>query len=202
MATPSAYYLECPACDKETLHKLLKGTASEKGEEFTIDGVVECKECGHTRKKVIREKNAIDVPVIISWKEESQRTVTSFLPDEWLHVGEELIVDNARVKITSLETDGKRVDSAKADEVITIWTKKHDKVRVKVALHKGNTTLSKVLEVPPDEEFFVNNEIQVGKYNAVVHRIKTHNDILKRGKAVAEDIRRVYATVIDDNYFL
>ncbi len=202
MTTPSTYFLECPACKKETMHKLLKGTASDKGSEFTIDGVVKCNECGHTRHKVIREKNAIDVPVIISWKEDSKQTMTSLLPDEWLHTGEDLIVDDSRVKITSLEVDNKRVDTAKAEYITTIWTKRHDKVRVKVSLHKGTTTLSKVLVVPPDEEFYVNNEIQVGKYSAVIHRIKTHDDIIKRGKATAEDIRRVYATVIEGSHFL
>ncbi len=202
MATPSAYYLECPACQKETVHKLLKGTASDKGNEFTIDGVVKCNDCGHTRHKVIREKNAIDVPVIISWKEDSIQNTASLLPDEWLHVGEDFILEGSRVKITSIEVGDKRVDKAKAEDITTIWTKRHDKVRVKVSLHKGTTTLSKILVVPPDDEFYVNNEIQVGKYSAVIHRIKTHDDIIKRGKATAEDIKRLYATVIEANHFL
>lgn len=201
MATPSTYHLECPACEEETAHKLLKGTVSDKGGDFTIDGVVKCKVCGHTRHKLIREKGAIDVPVIISWKEESKRTQVSFLPEEWIHVGEDILVEDSRAKITSLELDGRRGDSAKAEDIKTIWTKKYDKVRVMVSLHKGNSTLSKVLEVPPDEEFFVNNELQVGKYTAVIHRIKTDKGILKKGRAEAEEITRVFATVIDDNHF-
>ncbi len=201
METPSSFYLECPVCKDQTLHKLLKGKTGETEKEFTIDGVVECGKCKNTRHRTIREKSAIDVPVIVSWKEESKKSNISLLPDEVIKVDDELLIDDSRVKITSIETeDGGRKDSAKAEDVVTIWTKKHDKVRVKIALHKGTSTISKTIEVPPEEEFYVNDEIEVGKHSAVIHRIKSRNGIVKKGKVVAEDITRIYAKEIDGHF--
>ncbi len=196
MAVPDSYYLICPICDEETIHKILKGEFRSSQDEVIIDGVVKCKECGHTRKKIIREKTAIDVPLIISWKKETWKTNVSLLPEEWVHVDDELLADNYRTKITAIETEERRVTSAKAEDIITIWTKKFDKTLVKVAIHKGRNTTSYTLEVPPEEEFYVNDPIQVGRYDAVIYRIKTTKGIIKRGAAKAEDITRVFAKMI------
>lgn len=194
MKVPNSYYLHCPSCDEETMHEILKGEVGTKGEEITIDGVVKCKECGNTRHKTIREKAAIDVPIVVSWKEETDKDIISLYPDEWVNKGEELILDGTRVKVTSLELEGnKRVDSSKVDDIKTIWAKKHEKARVKVSIHKGRNSISEVLEVVPEEEFYVNDRIEVGKHDAVIHRIKTDDDVIKKGKAKAEDIVRIYA---------
>ncbi|MFO7991354.1 MAG: HVO_0476 family zinc finger protein, partial [Thermoplasmata archaeon] len=64
------------------------------------------------------------------------------------------------------------------------------------ALHKGRNTISKTIETPPEEEFFVNQPITVGKHDAVIYRIKTKDDIIKDGSAKAEDIRRIYAKMM------
>jgi len=193
MDIPNSYYLTCPNCDEETEHDILKGEAGTGGKEITIDGVVRCQECGHTRHKVIRESNAIDVPVIVSWKTESKRKKVSLYPDEWVHQGDEFIVDGSRVKVTSLEQEGnKRVSSSKVEELKTIWTRKHEKSLVKVSIHKGRNSVSKTLEVPPEEEFFIGDRLDVGKYQTVIHRIKTDEDTLRKGKARAENIVRIY----------
>ncbi len=196
MAVPDSYHLICPVCDKETTHKILKGEFRTSQDEAIIDGVVKCKECGNTRKKTIREKTAIEVPLIISWKKETWKTSVSLLPEEWVHVDDELLVDNSRTKITAIETEARRVKSAKAEDITTIWTKKFDKTLVKVAVHKGRNTISHTLEVPPEEEFYVNDPIQIGRYDGIIYRIKTTKGIIKKGSAKAEDITRVYAKMI------
>ncbi len=196
MNISGTYNLICPVCETETPHKILKGEVGTSGKEITIDGVVKCEECGHTRHKTIREKTAIDVPLIISWKKETEKTSISLLPDEWVHVDDELLVDGVRTKITAIETEPRRVTKAKAEDITTIWTIKYDKTLVKVAVHKGRNTVSRVLEVPPEEEFYINDPIQVGRYDAVIQRIKTTKGIVKRGSAKADDITRIYAKMI------
>lgn len=196
MDVPNIYYLQCPNCSKETKHKILKGEVNASGKETTIDGVVKCTECGHTRKKIIREDNAIEVPLIISWKKQTEKESMYLYPDEWVHKGDELIVDGERVKVTSIEQEGKRTDSSKVEDIKTIWTKKHEQSLVKISIHKGRNSISKTLEVPPKEEFYVGDRLEVGNYNTVIHRIKTKDDIVKKGKAKAEEIVRVYAKQI------
>lgn len=196
MAIPGSYHIICPICDRETTHKILKGEVRTTDEEIVIDGVVKCKDCGHTRKKTIREKTAIDVPLIISWKKETWKTSVSLLPDEWVHMDDELMVDDNRTKITSIETKERREVSAKAEDITTIWTKKFDRSLVKVAIHKGHNTISQTLEVPPEEVFYVGDPIQVGRHDAVIYRIKTTSGILKKGSAKAEEITRIFAKMI------
>ncbi len=196
MAVPGSYNLICPMCDRETTHKILKGEFRTSKDEVMVDGVVKCKECGHTRKKIIREKTAIDVPLIISWKKDTSKTRVTLLPEEWIHLDDELLVDGSRTKITAIETRERRVSSAQAQDIVTIWTKRFDRAVVKVAVHKGRNTISHHMEVPPEEEFYVNDPIQVGRYNAVIYRIKTTKGVLKRGSARAEDITRIFARMI------
>lgn len=193
MKVPDSYYLQCPGCKKETLHEILKGEIGTQGEEVTIDGVVKCEECGNTRHKTIREKKAIDVPIVVSWKGESQKDHISLYPDEWVHKGDDLILDGTNVKITSIEKEDGRTDSSKVEDIENLWAKKHDKVRVKFTVHKGRSSASEVREVVPEEEFYVNDRIEIDGDEAVIHKIMTEEEVKRKGKAIAEDIKRVYA---------
>ncbi len=197
MKVPNSYYLECSVCGEETLHEILKGELGTKGEEVTIDGIVKCEECGTTEHRTIREKKAIDVPIVVSWKDESNKDKISLYPDEWIHKDDELILDESTVKVTSIaqkKEDGiARTDSSKVEDIKTIWAKKHDKVRVKVTVNKGRSSSSEILEVVPEEEFYVNDMLEFDKDEAVIHRILTHDGMEKDGKVKAEDIKRIYA---------
>ncbi len=196
MKVPNSYYLQCSVCGKETLHEILKGEMGTEGKEVTIDGVVQCEECGTTRHKTIREKKAIDVPIVVSWKEESEKDRISLYPEEWIHKGDELILDGTTVKVTSIEKENGRTDSAKVEDIKNLWAKKHEKVRVKITVNKGRSSTSKIQEVVPKEEFFVNDMLQIDGEEAVIHKIMTKDGIKKEGKAVAEDIKRIYAKMI------
>jgi len=193
MKVPNSYYLQCSVCERETLHEILKGEIGTEGEEVTIDGVVQCEECGTTRHKTIREKKAIDVPIIVSWKGESKKDKISLYPEEWIHKGDELILEGTTVKVTSIEKENGRTDSAKVEDIKNLWTKKHEKVRVKITINKGRSSSSKVQEVAPEEEFFVNDRLKIDGDEAVIHKIMTEDEVKRDGKAIAEDIKRIYA---------
>ncbi|MFP4000626.1 MAG: HVO_0476 family zinc finger protein [Candidatus Natronoplasma sp.] len=193
MKVPDSYYLQCPVCERETLHEILKGEIGTKGEEVTIDGVVKCEECGNTRHKTIREKKAIDVPIVVSWKGESEKDHISLYPEEWVHKGDNLILDGTTVKITSIEQEEGRTDSSKVEDIKNLWAKKHEKVRVKFTVHKGRSSASEVREVVPEEEFYVNDRVEIDGNEAVIHKIMTDEEVKTKGKAIAENIKRIYA---------
>lgn len=194
MKVPNSYYLHCSVCDEETLHEILKGEIGTKGEEVTIDGVVKCEECGTTRHRTIREKKAIEVPIVVSWKDESEKDQISLYPDEWINEGDVLILDGTKVKVTSMETENGRTDSSSVKDIETIWAKKHEQVRVKVTLNKGRNSISRVLEVDPKEEFLVNDRMKIDDEDAVIHKVLTKEGKKERdGIVKAEDIKRLYA---------
>ena len=123
MEFPSAIHNMCPKCDKETLHKVLKGRLG-KHKQLTLDCTIKCSECDFTHQITITEKKLINVPIIISSRDDSSRKSIELHPDEELVVGQELIVDEQNVMITSLETDKSRVNRATAKDVNTIWVKR------------------------------------------------------------------------------
>lgn len=191
MEIPSAIYLECPNCKKETLHQILKS----KGKKFTFDLISKCRDCGYIHQKTLNTSKSIETSIVVSEGEKSFKRKIELFCDEELNVGNELIVDEIPIIITSLETE-KRVKSAIASDIKTIWAKRYDKLKLKVSINKGDKTVSRSMIAVPDEEFFIGDIITFGRMNVVVHSIKTKEKIIKRGYAHARDIVRIYGRIV------
>jgi uncharacterized Zn finger protein len=131
--------------------------------------------------------------------EDSERKSVELHPDEELTVGQELIVDESNVVITSLEIGEARKNRATAKNVTTIWTKRTEidgKVPVKVSVHKGPNTLSHTITAIPDEEFFIGDVLRIARDNVAIYKIKTHTKVVNYDSAMAKDIIRIYGRVI------
>jgi uncharacterized Zn finger protein len=198
MEFPSAIHVRCPVCDSETLHKVLKGRVG-KNKQLTLECTIKCTECNQIHQTVITEKKFIRVPVIISTEEQSNRNSVELHPEEELTIGQELIVDEHNVMITSLEVSGVRKQHATAKDVTTLWTKRTEidgKIKIKISVHKGPNTLSHKIEVIPDEEFFIGDILRIARDNVAIYKIKTYNKVVKYDSALARDIVRIYGRVI------
>ncbi len=198
MEFPSAIHIMCPTCGKETLHKVLKGRFG-KHKQLTLECTIKCNDCNFIHQTTITEKKLITVPTIISSQGESDRISVELHPDEELIIGQELIVDEKNVVITSLEVSGVRVKHASAKEVNTIWSKRTEidgKVQVKISVHKGPNTLSHTVTAIPDEEFFIGDILKIGRNNVAIYKMKTKTKVVKYDGAAAKDIVRIYGRVI------
>ena len=198
MEFPSAIHVLCSNCNTETLHKVLKGRVG-KSKQLTLDCTIKCTDCGFIQQTTITEKKLISVPVIMSILEKSKQTSVELHPDEELLVGQELILDEQNVVITSLEVNNKRVEHATGKDVSTIWTKATEfdgKVKVKVSAHKGSNTISHTIDALPDEEFFIGDILRISRYRVAIYKIKTQTTMVKYDGAVARDIVRIYGRVI------
>jgi uncharacterized Zn finger protein len=194
MTAPSALVLACETCGEVT-HRVLKGRLTvATGTVF--EGTVKCTGCGRIRKVVVRESTPVDVPLVVSWREESTRTTVPLGPDEVLSVGDRLDLPDGSVKVTSLEVADRRVERAQAKDVTTIWAVRFDRVRIKVSVNMGPRTVAREIEAAPDEEFYVGDLVDVGPRQAVIHRIRTATRTLRRGGTRAEDIVRIYGRVV------
>ena len=194
MAAPSALVLHCETCG-DVPHRVLRGKVSGK-DEVVFEGVVRCSKCGQVRSVVTREPRPIQVPVIVSFLESSERTSLEFSPEEEIDVGEEIELGDSRLRITSIEVGGRRMDGALAKEVSTLWAKRTDRVRVKFSVNKGNRTVPHEVLAAPDEEFEVGDIVDLGRDRAVVHHIRTRQRTIHDGGARAEDIVRMYGRVV------
>jgi len=195
MTLPASIMIECPMCRSETLHEVLSGRMGGKA-DAVLDSTVKCRACGHVHHSVLKVERPIDVPVIISWVDQSKRGSIALGPDEALAVDDEIMCGEDPVLVTSLESKGARVKQAKARDITTIWGKRFDKVRVPFSVsHLGKSYSEHVLAVP-DEEFFIGDVLKVGRNEVVIHSIKVKDKSLSTGGACARDIVRVYANIV------
>lgn len=198
MEFPSAIHIMCPNCGKETLHKVLKGRIGQH-KQLTLECTIKCSECKFIHQTTITEKKLIEVPLILSTLGNSIRQSIELHPDEELTIGQELILNEQNVVITSLEVSGVRVSHATAKDVSTLWTKQTEiegKVQVKISIHKGPNTLSHKIDALPDEEFFIGDILRIARDNVAIYKIKTNSKVVKYDGAAARDIVRIYGRVI------
>lgn len=191
MAAPSALVLKCPSCGEVVPHRVLRGKIGGK-DEIVFEGVVKCSKCDTVSNLVTREPKPIQVPLVVSWLEKSEKTSLEFSPEEDVSVGEELDLGDTRIKITAIESGGRRVPGACAKDVATLWAKRTDQVRVKFSVNKGNRTVPHEVLAAPDEEFEVGEIVDLGKERAVVHHIRTGQRTVTRGRVRADAIVRMY----------
>jgi uncharacterized Zn finger protein len=196
---PNAIYTECPKCNSETIHNILKGKLSTKKNQETLDCTVECNKCKSVHKALIRTPRILSIPVILSSMGSSEQKIIDLNSNDVLQVNDEIIIDDINIKITSLETKNeKRPENCKVEDLKTIWAKRYDKVRVKVTINKGTRTYSQELWAVPDEEFYIGDMLTFGRLKAVIHRIKTTERLLKLdgSMATAREIVRIYGSAI------
>jgi len=194
MAAPSALVLHCDTCG-DVPHRVLRGKVTGK-DDVVFEGILKCSKCGQVRSVLTREPKPIQVPLIISFLETSERTTLEFSPDEEIELGQELELGDTRLRVTAIEVGGRRLDGALAREVSTLWAKRTDKVRVKFSVNMGNRTVPHDVLATPDEEFEVGDIVDLGRARAVVHHIRTPQRTIHEGRVRADEIVRMYGRVV------
>ncbi|MCK4266918.1 MAG: hypothetical protein KAX31_06525, partial [Thermoplasmata archaeon] len=96
--------------------------------------------------------------------------------------------------VTGIEVEGVRVDSARIEDIQTLWTKNFDQVAVRVSINRQGRTRSLELVTAPDEEFEAGTMIEIDGRRVLIHSIKVRTTKLRRGKATAREIVRLYCT--------
>jgi uncharacterized Zn finger protein len=192
---PYSLYVDCPDCNEETLHRVLKGKLFTGGEALRVDATVKCSVCGRVHVASVKEARPIKVPVVISWMGESERTRLEFGADDEIAVGD-VLQHEYPLLVTAVETKERREGCARARDVVTLWTKRYDRVRVNFSISKGIRTTSAQVEAAPDEEFCVGDIVDFNRAPAVIHTIKVRARTLDKGCAAAGDIVRVYCRAV------
>jgi len=187
---PDEVYFECPDCDDTTVHDVLKGKMGKD----SMDATIRCQDCGLIRTTNIRFPSQIEAAIVINSGSSATRSSIVLEDDDLLKVGDEFTMDAGNlVKITSLELpEGKRVKTARATEIVTIWAIEFDVIDVKVSINDGRRTHSKVIPSSPDEEFTVGSILSFDDMDCLIHSIKVTGKMIRRGSAEARNITRIY----------
>lgn len=196
----------CPACSPEspTAHEVL-----QPGGQATA----RCTECGHVHKTSVDDEPLVERRVIVSQEGDSFETTTELPPDDRLVTGEEFLVETAEgvftVRLTSLEIEGgDRTESARVEDVRTVWTRAVGNVGVNLTLHPKSgsapdaATRSVKIHVPGNEEFVVSESHGYGDEAFTVEGILLREDATGYGfrkldhagdAVAAKDVKRLYA---------
>ena len=187
---PDEIYFECPDCDDITTHDVLKGRMGRN----SLDATIKCQECGLIRTTTVQFPKEIEVKVVVSDGAESVSTSMVLEDDDLLKVGDEFNMDDGRlVKISALELpQGRRVKTARATEIAVVWAISFDTIDVKVSINDDRKTYSKTVPSSPDDEFTIGTILSFDDMDCMIHSIKIHGRMLRRGSAEARNITRIY----------
>ena len=180
--------MACPVCGSSDAVVLKNKIINAKSKDIR-ELLLKCEECGSVYKERIAH-------------EETHKLMIDLFPEEELRVGDFLICELGKVKITALELEERRVEKAIARDVKTIWASSEEipaRFGVSIDLH-GKVASFKV-ETEREYEIAVDDIIKIGKYIARVHVIKTEERKLIKGFAKGRVIKRVYAKPVKFNHY-
>ena len=184
--------VSCPACKSEEEHDVLS-----QGRDL----LVKCSACGNVHRIPLpKDPEPIQVKAIVSSGNESRICSVELLPDDLCEIGELLVAecgeDAVGVEITSIESNGKRVNECPASAAETLWTRVIETVVVKISVHDGWRTIPLYISCDGEEPFEVNAVYTVNKIKFRISHIKLREGpiLRKEGwRTVAHKITRIYA---------
>jgi uncharacterized Zn finger protein len=176
----------CPTCGADTDHTMIKS-----GQE----NLVRCVECETVHSVQVERERLVNLKVIVSNDELSEPYYIRIPAKDMLHVGDELLVDDpakdvVMTEISSLETD-RRVSSAPAETVKTVWARATDDVPLKISVYRNGNTHSFKIPVSGDEVFEVGEARKVEGFKFVIVKMKLRGEGFA-DRAEAKDIQRVW----------
>ncbi len=183
-------YIYCDTCKEETLHEVVREDKN----------LYKCSICGtHT---VYHPERELKIRAIVSTGAKSVKGFVKVRESEVIRKGDEYIVDTVEGhkigEVTSIELpDGRRVEICEASKASTIWLRDVGEVTVKFSLHKRAVTTPYKMVTDGETEFEVGEVLNIDGKMFRIHRIKLiDGGVLRRGKAKAKEIKRIYAKYV------
>ncbi len=185
--------LRCPGCGSETDQEVLRESH---------DLLVRCTACGnvhHVARAAIPEP--LRVRAIVSAGTESVPGTIELMPDDVVELGDLYVAEGAGdeaagVEISSIEVPGGgRVPRARADGIVTLWTRVVEDVVVPISVHRGRETIPLHQRADGEQVFVVGEVYTFGGKKVRISHIKLRDGpvLRKEGwKTVARRVRRIY----------
>ena len=195
---PDTIFFECPDCDEETEHQILKG----KMGKASIEGTFRCTVCNRVSSQTIKIPELLEIPVVFSDGDISETTRTTIESNDIIQEEDEFFLDDGRrVCVTHIDTlDGKLKKKTIATNVRKLWVKQFDILSIKVSVNDDDHTYSLRVEAEPDDEFVVGTQLSFEDFDCLIHAIKTKHSLVKKGVAEARDITRIYGKIRKKRY--
>ena len=186
--------MKCPVCESES-YEVLKSKGKHSKELL-----LKCEECGNIYRETIVREKPVDVRIIVSEFEKSEKEFVKLYPDEELIVDEILNVGGKEVAINSIETKSSaRVYRSPVSDIETIWASSMDMpARVGISVDFGGRIISKKVDIDRDFEFTVGDIVKLGNLIFKITSLKTIERKLRKGFARASVTKRVYGRPLEE----
>lgn len=185
--------LRCPGCGDEADQEVLRESH---------DLLLRCTACGHVHRAPREaQPEPLRVRAIVSAGTESAPGTIELMPSDVVEVGDLFVAEGegdeaAGVEISSIEVGGGgRVARARADAIVTLWTRVVEDVVVPVSVHRGRETIPLHQRADGEEVFVVGEVYTFGGKKVRISHIKLRDGpvLRKEGwKTVARRVRRIY----------
>lgn len=182
----------CESCSSDREHEVVR----RRNGALTL----KCASCSKVVRVSERTSRTKEVRVIVSRGERSTPKKIALPEDEMIAVGDELIVDSKRVRVSAIESDGSRVDSAAVEDIATLWATYYESIAVHFSINKGSATISEIVHAPPEEEFSTDTIEEIKGRKVLIHAIRTNDGMVHDGSATAEEIVRIYAKYVRERW--
>ena len=184
----------CPGCGEETDQEVLRESH---------DLLLKCSACGHIYHEPREEvpPEPIRVRAIVSAGTESAPGTIELMPSDLVEVGDLFVAEGegdeaAGVEISSIEAvGGGRVQRARADGIVTLWTRVVEDVVVPISVHRGRETIPLHQRADGEEIYVVGEVYTFGGKKVRISHIKLRDGpvLRKEGwKTLARRVRRIY----------
>ncbi|MEN6518380.1 MAG: HVO_0476 family zinc finger protein [Methanospirillum sp.] len=185
--------LRCPGCGNEADQDIL---------HESHDLLLKCTACGHVHRAPREaQPEPLRVRAIVSAGTESATGTIELMPSDVVEVGDLFVAEGegdeaAGVEISSIEAiGGGRVPRARADAIVTLWTRVVEDVVVSVSVHRGRETIPLHQRADGEEVFVVGEVYTFGGKKVRISHIKLRDGpvLRKEGwKTLARRVRRIY----------
>lgn len=190
--------MKCPICGSYSIDILKSKIEDSKTHEIEKQ-ILKCNECETVFRETIKHEKPIDFRIIISELGNSYKEFIKIYPQDTLSVGDNLIVNDKNVEITSLENkNGGRVNSSIASNLVTIWASSLEiPVRVGVSIDFHGTTKYYKVDIDRDLKFQIGDILKIKNNYFRIKYLKTIERKLIKGFAYASVIKRIYGKPLD-----
>jgi len=180
---------DCPDCEDETLHQIIKRSSKGKGE----DVLVRCIECHGVHNVMIRPPKLVMVSTTLSDGRNSHNVEVEADEDEEISLEDVFEHGGISWRVTRIDNlEGRPENSLDASKIGSMWAARSDKTIVGITMTEGEISESSNIECEPDRIFSCGSVMMVGEERWRVRAIHTGRGRTLTGSRYAHEIRRIY----------
>ena len=193
--------LWCDTCGRSTPHRILHLTReagrSTAGSPRAVHGVARCRTCQTVHPFSTQPPGRdVEVAEVLSVGARSTRRNIRLPRGRRLQVGSGVPDSDLPVVVRAIDRhDGRRVPTARAEEIATVWAERERPPAVAVSVIEGRRTVTTTLPVSGDPVFTVGQPLRIQGVPLRVQMLRARGENWRRpGDAFrASEIQRLYA---------